>query len=182
MRELIILLGFGIIAFFVNKEAFWFVYLVAEAVSLAVILIFVFIRKIVTHKSIVDFHKKIVFSESFNGSCEKISDTCERIQGFMENHNIGMKQAMMITLAVDETCRIIATQSGDLKLQITLVIENDVCVVHIRDNASKFNPMEIDENSDEGFGLKIVRKKTKEYYYRQFVGFNMLTLLFERAV
>jgi hypothetical protein len=42
--------------------------------------------------------------------------------------------------------------------------------------------MEIDENSDEGFGLKIVRKKAKEYYYRQFVGFNMLTLLFERAV
>ena len=182
MRELIILLGFGTIAFFVNKEAFWFVYLVAEAVSLAVILIFVFIRKIVTHKSIVDFQKKIVFSESFNGSCEKISDTCERIQEFMENHNIDMKQAMMITLAVDETCRIIATQSGDLRLQITLVIENDVCVVHIRDNASKFNPMEIDENSDEGLGLKIVRKKTKEYYYRQFVGFNMLTLLFERNV
>ena len=100
----------------------------------------------------------------------------------MEEREIGMKQAMMIALSVDETCRIIATQSGDLKLQITLVIEDDVCAVHIRDNASKFNPMEIDENSDEGFGLKIVRKKTKEYYYRQFVGFNMLTLLFERAV
>lgn len=182
MRELIILLGCGTIAFFVNREAFWYVYLAAEAVSLAVILIFVFIRKVVTHKSIVDFHEKIVFSESFNGSCEKISDTCERMQEFMENHHIGIKQAMMITLAVDETCRIIAAQSGDLKLQITLVLEDDVCVVHLRDNASKFNPMEIDEDSDEALGLKIVRKKTKEYYYRQFVGFNMLTLLFERAV
>ena len=180
MRELIILLGCGTIAFFVNREAFWYVYLAAEAVSLAVILIFVFIRKVVTHKSIVDFHEKIVFSESFNGSCEKISDTCERMQEFMENHHIGIKQAMMITLAVDETCRIIAAQSGDLKLQITLVLEDDVCVVHLRDNASKFNPMEIDEDSDEALGLKIVKKKTKEYYYRQFVGFNMLTLLFER--
>jgi hypothetical protein len=182
MREFVILLGCGTIAFFVNRGVFWYVYLAAEIISLALILIFVFVQKGVKRKSIVDFNGKIVFSESFNGSCEKISDTCERIQEFMENHNIGMKQAMMITLAVDETCRIIATQSGDLKLQITLVIENDVCVVHIRDNASKFNPMEIDENSDEGLGLKIVRKKTKEYYYRQFVGFNMLTLLFERAV
>ena len=182
MRELIILLGCGTIAFFVNREAFWYVYLAAEAISLVVILIFVFIRKVVAHKSIVDFHEKIVFSESFNGSCEKISNTCERMQEFMENHNIGMKQAMMITLAVDETCRIIAAQSGDLKLQITLVLEDDTCVVHLRDNASKFNPMEIDENSDEALGLKIVRKKAKEYYYRQFVGFNMLTLLFERNV
>ena len=86
----------------------------------------------------------------------------------------------MITLAVDETCRIIASQSGDLKLQITLVLEDDACIVHLRDNASKFNPMEIDMDSDEALGLKIVRKKTSEYYYRQFVGFNMLTMLFER--
>jgi hypothetical protein len=41
--------------------------------------------------------------------------------------------------------------------------------------------MDIDEDSDEALGLKIVRKKAKEYYYRQFVGFNTLTLLFERG-
>ena len=86
----------------------------------------------------------------------------------------------MITLSIDEICRVIAAQCGDLKLQITLVLEDHSCTVHLRDNASKFNPMEIDENSDEGLGLKIVRKKTKEYYYRQFVGFNMITILFER--
>jgi hypothetical protein len=40
--------------------------------------------------------------------------------------------------------------------------------------------MEIDGDSDEALGLKIVRKKAREYYYRQFVGFNMLTLIFER--
>lgn len=182
MREFVILLGCGTIAFFVNRGVFWYVYLAAEIISLALILIFVFVQKGVKRKSIVDFNGKVVFSESFNGSCEKISDTCERMQAFMEDCEIGMKQAMMIALSVDETCRIIAHTSGDLKLQITLVIEDNVCVVHIRDNASKFNPMEIDENSDEGLGLKIVRKKTKEYYYRQFVGFNMLTLLFERNV
>ena len=180
MRDLIIPLGFGATAFFVNREAFWYVYLAAEIISLALILTLIFIQKVVTRKSIVDFNGKVVFSESFNGSCEKISDICERMQEFMEVREIGMKQALMITLSVDETCRIIATQSGDLKLQITLVVEDDVCVVHIRDNANKFNPMEIDENSEEGLGLKIARKKTKEYYYRQFVGFNMMTLLFER--
>ena len=104
------------------------------------------------------------------------------MQEFMEERGISTKQAIMITLSVDETCRIIAAQSGDLKLQITLVLEDNTCTVHLRDNASKFNPMEIDENSDEGLGLKIVRKKAKEYYYRQFVGFNILTLMFERQV
>ena len=180
MRDFVILLGFATVAFFYNRNAFWYVYLAAESISLAIILIFIFVQKVFMHKSIVDFHEKTVFSESFNGSCEKISDTCERMQEFMESHNIGMKQAMMITLSVDETCRIIAAQSGDLKLQITLVLEDDICVVHVRDNASKFNPMEIDGDSDEALGLKIVRKKAKEYYYRQFVGFNMLTLIFER--
>jgi hypothetical protein len=180
MRDFVILLGFATVAFFYNRNAFWYVYLAAESISLAIILIFIFVQKVFMHKSIVDFHEKTVFSESFNGSCEKISDTCERMQEFMESHNIGMKQAMMITLSVDETCRIIAAQSGDLKLRITLVLEDDMCVVHVRDNASKFNPMEIDGDSDEALGLKIVRKKAKEYYYRQFVGFNMLTLMFER--
>jgi Na+-driven multidrug efflux pump len=182
MREFIILLGFGTAAFFFNKDAFWYVYLAAEVLSLAGILIFAFIHKVVLHKSIVDYSGKIVFSESFNGSCEQISDTCERMQEFMEERGISTKQAIMITLSVDETCRIIATQSGNLKLQITLVLEDSICIVHLRDNASKFNPMEIDENSDEGLGLKIVRKKAKEYYYRQFVGFNILTLMFERQV
>ena len=182
MRELVVLLACGTIAFLVNREAFWYVYLAAESISLVAILGFLIVPKAVMHKGIVDFEEKVVFSESFSGSCEKISDTCERMQEFMESHDIAMKQAMMITLAVDETCRIIAEQSGDLKLQITLALEDDVCIVHLRDNVSKFNPMEIDEDSEEALGLKIVRKKTKEYYYRQFVGFNMLTMLFERKV
>lgn len=181
MREFIILIACGVVAFLVNQEAFWYAYLIAESICLIAILAFVFIQKTLMHRSVIDFNDKVVFSESFNGSCEKISDICERMQEFMEDHNIGMKQAMMITLSVDEICRIIATQSGDLKIQITLALEEDTCAVHLRDNASKFDPMAIDENSDEGLGLKIVRKKTKEYYYRQFVGFNMLTLLFERA-
>ena len=180
MRDFVVLIACGAVAFFVNKDAFWYAYLAAESISLVGIFVFIFIQKAIMHRRIIDFHDKAIFSESFNGSCEKISDTCERMQEFMENHDIGMKQAMMITLSIDEICRIIATQSGDLKLQITLALEDDTCVVHLRDNASKFNPMEIDEDSDEGLGLKIVRKKTKEYYYRQFVGFNMITMLFER--
>lgn len=182
MRECILLLGFAAVAFLFDKSAFWYVYLAAEGFSLAGILVFAFVKKVILHKNIIEWKEKIVFSESFNGSCEKISDTCERMQQFMQEHDVAIKQAIMITLAVDETCRIIATQSGDLKLQITLVLEDDICIVHLRDNASKFNPMEIDEDSDEGLGLKIVRKRTKEYYYRQFVGFNILTLLFERKI
>ena len=180
MREFVILIACGAFAFFVNQEAFWYSYLIAESICLIAMLAFVLIQKTLLHRRIIDFKDKVVFSESFNGSCEKISDICERMQEFMENHMIETKQAMMITLSVDEICRIIATQSGDLKLQITLVLEEDTCAVHLRDNASKFDPMAIDEDSDEGLGLKIVRKKTREYYYRQFVGFNMITMLFER--
>lgn len=49
-------------------------------------------------------------------------------------------------------------------------------MLHIRDNAGKFNPMEIDDEDEHGLGLKIVKKQAKEYYYRQFVGFNTLTM------
>ena len=184
LRELIVLLTCAILIFFVNRDAFWYVYLAAETLSLigvlAGVFIFAFVQKKLRGQSLIDFKGKQVFSESFHGSCEKISDTCERMQTFLEERGVLLKQALMITLAVDETCRIIASQSGDLKLQITLVLEDEACTVHLRDNASKFNPMEIDMDSDEALGLKIVRKKTSEYYYRQFVGFNMLTMLFER--
>ena len=182
MREIVVLLACAVITFLVNKDAFWYVYIITEILSYIVVMAFILGQKVILHKNIVDFSDKSVFSESFNGSCEKISDICEGMQSFMDEHDIGMKKSMMITLCVDEICRIIAKQSGDLKLQITLVLEEDMCVVNIRDNASKFDPMEIDEDSEEGLGLKIVRKKAKEYYYRQFVGFNTITMLFEREI
>lgn len=89
-----------------------------------------------------------------------------------------MKQAYFITLAIDEICRLIAENTGNLMLQLTLVETKEEYILHIRDNARKFNPLEVNDDDEHGMGLKIVKKQAKEYYYRQFVGFNTLTMSF----
>ena len=101
---------------------------------------------------------------------------CERLQEFLEQEHASVKKAYLVTLAVDETCRLIAENTDDLMLQLTLIVTGEEYVLHIRDNAGKFNPMEIDDEDEHGLGLKIVKKQAKEYYYRQFVGFNTLTM------
>ena len=58
--------------------------------------------------------------------------------------------------------------------------ENNEYVLHIRDNAKRsFNPFELDEDDDRGLGLKIIRSQAKHFYYRRFVGYNTLTVVFE---
>ena len=65
-------------------------------------------------------------------------------------------------------------------LQLTLVDTKEEYILHIRDNARKFNPLEVNDDDEHGIGLRIVKKQAKEYYYRQFVGFNTLTMSFAK--
>lgn len=178
-RELVILLLCGLLFAGGGYHAFWFSYIVTELVVFAGIGIVIIYKKLVKKQDILKFEEGAVFAETFVGSCEKISETCERLQSFLEEEGASHKKAYFVTLAVDEVCRLIAKNTGDLTLQITLLGMEDEYVLHIRDNAGKFNPFDIreeDEDDERTVALKIIKKQTKEYYYRQYVGFNTLTM------
>lgn len=175
-RELVVLLVCGILFSKRGYYMFWYTYIVAEVIVLLGTVAVIVYKKIVNGTDIVQFEEGTVFSETFVGSCEKISETCQRIQKFLEKEGASPKKAYFVTLAVDEVCRLIAENTGDLILQITLVGAEQDYVLHIRDNAGSFNPLDIDDDDERGMGLKIVKKQAKEYYYRPYVGFNTLTI------
>lgn len=180
LREFLVLLVCGIICAQGGLSMFWYAYVITELLVLAGTIGVVLYRERVLNKSLLPSVTERVFAETFNGSCEKISDTCERLQEFLEKNGASMKQAYFMTLTVDELCRLIAENTGDLMLQLTLVESGTEYILHLRDNARKFNPMEVSDADEHGMGLKIVKKQAKEYYYRQFVGFNTLTLSFAK--
>lgn len=180
LREFAVLLLCGLFCARGGLSTFWYTYVITEILVLAGTMAVLLYRKRVLGKTWIPSVKERVFAETFNGSCEKISDTCERLQEFLEENGASIKQAYFMTLTVDELCRLIAENTGDLMLQLTLVESDSEYVLHLRDNARKFNPLEIRDDDEHGMGLKIVKKQSKEYYYRQFVGFNTLTLSFTK--
>lgn len=180
LRELLVLLICGCLCAMGGFRWFWCTYVITEILVFSGTLMVIFYRKRIAGQSIIPLGNENVFAQTFVGSCEKISDTCEQLQEFLEQTGSSMKQAYFITLTIDEICRLIAENTGDLMLQLTLVEAADEYVLHIRDNARKFNPFEVEEDDERGLGLKIVKKQAKEYYYRQFVGFNTLTLSFAK--
>lgn len=178
LREFLVLLLCGCLCAKGGFQVFWYAYIFTELLVLAGTACVIVYKKKVLKQQIICPDEGKVFAETFTGSCEKISDTCERLQEFLEDAGASVKQAYFITLAIDEICRLIAENTGDLMLQLTLVETKEEYVLHIRDNARKFNPLEVNDDDEHGMGLKIVKKQAKEYYYRQFVGFNTLTISF----
>lgn len=181
LRCFAVLLPLGLLLSRGGYRIFWLCYLGTEIVVFAGILLDALAGKLQGKPITADFSGVNVFSETIVGFCEQISDTCERLQHFIEDNGASMKKAMLVSLAVDETCRLIAENGEDLMLQLTLVCEKDEYVLHIRDNAKRsFNPFEIGDDDQRGLGLKIIRSQAKQFYYRRFVGYNTLTVVFER--
>lgn len=175
-----VLLPLGLLLSRGGYRAFWLCWLGTEGIVFAGILLGALAGKLLGKPITADFSGSNVFSETIVGFCEQISDTCERLQCYIEDTGASMKKAMLVSLAVDETCRLIAENGEELMLQLTLVCEKDEYVLHIRDNAKRsFNPFELDDDDERGLGLKIIRSQAKHFYYRRFVGYNTLTVVFE---
>lgn len=179
-REFLLLLICGCLFAKGGLQTIWYAYPAAELLVLLGMGAMLLYRSVVQKRQFVRFDEGTVFAETFSGSCTQISDTCERLQEFLERIGASERQAYFVTLAVDEICRLIAENTGNLLLQLTLVDTEREYVLHIRDNARCFNPFEVRDDDEHGLGLKLVKKQTKEYYYRQFAGFNTLTMSFEK--
>ena len=102
-----------------------------------------------------------------------------------------MKQAILIQLAVEELSVVTMEKafSGkpDEYIQLTLAREeNGDHVIHIRNSAPYFNPLDLrmgkvqkDETEDlmDSVGVMMVRQKVKSLHYRNYEGFNMMTVV-----
>ena len=109
----------------------------------------------------------------------------QQVNTYMEGMNASTQQTYYVTMMVEEVCGVILDKASAEYIQLTLVPHEDGTVtLQLRDNAKRFNPFEVStENIDlmdeiglDALGVKLVKKKAKEFFYRQYAGFNTLVV------
>lgn len=171
LRSFALLLLFAGVFSLGGYPVFWYCFLCAEGVTFVVAAVAAVRRKVLKEDGAA------VFSETFIGKPEEISDLCERVQSFLAVQGASEKRSYFISLSADEVFRLIAANGDTVVLQFTLIYKDGVdCVLHFRDNAKHFDLTQISEEDE--IGLRIIKKKAKSFYYRPQVGFNTLTVTF----
>ena len=113
---------------------------------------------------------------------------------FCEKWNADKKQTYFTTLTVEEVCTAILANTAQfsrrtrnrLYIQITLIAKPDGDFeLHLRDNARSFNPFSMytrrfrrtdAEKDTDTLGILIVKEKAKQFFYRRYLGFNVLVI------
>lgn len=169
-----------------GMAVFWYVFTIAELLSLAVWLPIAAARGGILQLSGIDVSR--AKSVSIESSSQAISDVVAEIQEFCEGHGTGPKQVMHIGLAIEEVCCAIVEHCkehmGDIYVQVTAVAEEGETTLFLRDNAFEYNPLGVNtdgtdfsaEEQAELMGVRIVQKTAKEFYYRRYSGFNTLVI------
>ena len=97
-------------------------------------------------------------------------------------------QSYFAAIAVEEVCALVLGQpfpSGEGYIQFTIVPHEDGTVtLHLRDNARAFNPFDLDTEDIslhdgsglDALGVKLIKNKAKEFFYRRYAGFNTLVI------
>ena len=119
---------------------------------------------------------------------EQIGQVLEQVTQFCERWQADQRQGHFVTMAVEEIAMSILQKAMgkavDGRIHITLAAQEDgEFVLHFIDNAVKFDPFSLKSGRISNFfedldvnavGMMIVRKKAKEFLYRQSQGFNSL--------
>ena len=180
MRTFICFLFFAVILSHFGTHWFWYVFLGAESLTFIIWIPFGFFRK--------KTESDRVFAYLLDANASDISVLLQKAEEFCEENNASPKQVYYVTLCIEEVCQAIIenafTQDGDEYIQLTFCFENDgTFVIHIRDNAVKFNPfaMRTGHNYDDpehlaSLGIQMVKTKAKKFFYRRYANFNTLTV------
>ncbi len=186
MRKALFLLPITIILGLWLPKDFWWLFVIAEGVTMLVLATVV--RGRILKKEDVQVP---VFTATMDNQNHELSRVLDEVVAFCEEQEIPMKQAILIQLAVEELSVVTMEKafSGkpDEYIQLTLAREeNGDHVIHIRNSAPYFNPLDLrmgkvqkDETEDlmDSVGVMMVRQKVKSLHYRNYEGFNMMTVV-----
>ena len=129
-----------------------------------------------------------VFTYLLDVNSSDFSELLSSCEDFCEENGFDLKRTMTVTMCIEEVCQAIIenafNKTGDEYIMLSVCIENDGSVImHFRDNAVTFNPfaMRIGQNYEieehvASLGIQMVRKKSKQFFYRKYASFNTLTV------
>ena len=186
MRKALFLLPITVILGLWLPKDFWWLFLIAEVLTMVALTLVV--RPNLLKKQDVQVP---VFTATMDNQNHELSRVLDEVVAFCEEQEIPMKKAILIQLAVEELSVVTMEKafSGkpDEYIQLTLAREeNDEYVIHIRNSAPYFNPLDLrmgkiqqEETDDlmDSVGVMMVRQKVKSLHYRNYEGFNMMTVV-----
>lgn len=185
LRSAVILIPCAMLFSVTGILHFWWLFPVTEVVSL--ILFFVW-KKFRGEKEKI-FDRERVYGKTIENKNEDLGTLTGEAEEFCEKWEADVKQSYFVTMAVEEICLAIMQKAFDGRqqgyIQVTLVaLEDGQFELHIRDNATYFNPFSMDtkkwnKSGDydmDAMGMLIIRQKAKDFFYRQYQGFNSLVV------
>ncbi|MBR2277612.1 MAG: hypothetical protein IJ872_00205 [Eubacterium sp.] len=180
LRTFICFLAFALILSQFDIKWFWLTFFGAEVLTIAV-----WVPVCHSKKEAVSNN---VFTYLLDNNSTDIADLLQKAEEFCDANNANAKQSYCVSICVEEICQAIIENAfknqGNEYIQLTLCFEkNGNIVIHLRDNAVTFNPFSMnignDYEDDEqlaSLGIQIVKKRSKQFFYRRYAGFNTLTV------
>lgn len=198
LRGLVIIIPVTLICIALGKMTFWFIYPINEIATFGILL---FYLRFVYKKSNRGKRERAsritesrIYKVTLTNDITKVSDVVEEIAAFCEKWEADMKQLYYVQMTVEEVCSAIiqngftARDDDSGLIDITLVaMEDKDFSLHIRDNATSFNPFDMnkkalkdigDSGSDfNALGMDVIKTKAKDFYYRRYQGFNTMVVM-----
>lgn len=185
LRNFACFLLFSLILSRGGVELFWYTYPAAELTTLAVLALYNQKKGSWTYLNELEHHVYTAFLYSREADLGQVE---QEVNKYMEQMDANPTQSYFASIAVEEVCGVILSNAfsiNDGYIQLTIVPHDDQTVtIHVRDNAHQFNPFEMntdDINLENGVGLdaigvKMIKTKAKEFFYRRYAGFNTLVV------
>ena len=130
-----------------------------------------------------------IYSRTIENRNEDLMVLISEVEQFCEKWEANMKQMYFVTMTVEEICVAIMQKAFEKEesgyIQITLIaLENSEFELHIRDNATLFDPFSLHTkkaNAEgdydlDAMGMLVIKKKAKSFFYRQYQGYNSLVV------
>jgi Na+-driven multidrug efflux pump len=169
---------------------FWLVYPLSEIVTLVVLY---FYKRIRGERHVIDPAR--VYNASFLGRVQDVAEQLDAVEQFALSWGADAHCCNSLRLAMEEICGVMNERAGSLKgdepvlAQLTVIAQEDgTFKLHLRDNARELNPFQLSDKAlqvlpeqtedidERALVLHAVKTHVRQYLYRNYHGFNTVTL------
>lgn len=185
LRGCIVLLPVTLLLALVWPAGLWWVFPITEMLSLGAFFLWRRLRPAAREA----FPPERVLHWQIRSRTGELGDLSRDAAAFCERWGASPRQRYLVDLTIEEIGVAIISKAflsqGDGYLQITLIAcEDGGFQLHIRDNAAGFDPFSLEtgkvgdgEDFDmDAMGMLVVKKQAKDFFYRQYQGFNTLVV------
>ena len=185
LRSAVFLLPITMALGFFLPADFWWLFPATEVLSLAVLIpVRYYLQKKTAGQEVP------VISRTMTNDNRELGTIVEAVEQFCETNGVPAGTSVKLQLAVEELCAVTMEKAfsgkADEYIRVTLVAEaGPRYILHIRNSAPYFNPLDMriekaqaDMTAEvmDSIGVMMVQKKAKSLKYRNYQGYNVMTV------